>query len=235
MGLKPTHGLVPYTGIAGIDLTYDHVGPLARTVVEVALALDAVAGKDPLDPRQGDVPHEDYVEELERGVAGLRIGLLAEGFGLTGAEPDVDGAVRRTVQRLADVGARVVEISVPEHRTAGAIAWGLFAEAVAAILQANGMGYHWRGVYDPDMAIAFGEGLQARADKLPPQGKLEAMLGTFLRERYHGRFYAKAQILRSGLRDAYDAALRGVDVIAMPTTPMKAQPYRPTCPSSTGS
>ena len=55
VGLKPTHGLVPYTGIAGIDLTYDHVGPLARRVADVALALDAVAGKDPDDPRQGDV------------------------------------------------------------------------------------------------------------------------------------------------------------------------------------
>src|SRR5262249_28717766 len=75
--------------------------------------------------------------------------------------------------------------------------------------------------------VAFGEGLHARADQLPPQGKLEIMLGTYLRERYHGRFYAKAQNLRIGLRAAYDEALREVDIIAMPTTPMKAQPYRP--------
>ena len=226
VGLKPTHGLVPYTGIVGIDLTYDHVGPLARSVAEVALALEAVAGKDPLDPRQEDIRVEPYTRDLERGIAGLRIGLLKEGFDLPGAETDVEQSVREAVSRLQAKGASVIDIGIPQHLTAGAIAWGLFAEAVAAILQANGIGYHWRGIYDPELAIAFGEGLQARADELPPQGKLEAMLGTYLRERYHGRLYAKAQNQRIGLRQAYDEALRGVDLLAMPTTPMTAQPYR---------
>jgi amidase len=227
-GLKPTHGLVPYTGIAGIDLTYDHVGPLARSVADVALALDAVAGKDPDDPRQGVVPPCSTVAALRDDLVGVRIGVVREGFGLDGSEPDVDATVRAAVDRLAALGASVREVSVPMHRQAGPIAWGMFAEAVAAILQSNGVGYHWPGIYDPAMAIAFGSGLQARADRLPPQGKIEAMLGTYLRDRHHGRFYAKAQNLRVALRAAYDAALGEVDVLVMPTTPIKSQPYRAT-------
>ena len=70
VGLKPTHSLVPYTGIVGIDATFDHTGPMARTTAEVAMALEAIAGKDPLDPRQGEVPVQPYTEFLSRGVQG---------------------------------------------------------------------------------------------------------------------------------------------------------------------
>jgi amidase len=227
VGLKPTFGLVPYTGIAGIDHTYDHVGPLARRVADVALALDAVAGKDPFDPRQTDVIAKKYSNSLGKDLTGVRIGFLKEGLGGEGSEPDVEAAVSSALDRMARLGAEVSEVSVPMHKRVGPIAWGLFAEAVAAILQANGMGYHWRGVYDPEMAAAFGQGLQSRANELPPQGKIEAMLGTYLRTHYHGRFYAKAQNLRVHLREAYDTSLRKVDILAMPTTPMKAQPYLP--------
>jgi len=227
VGLKPTYGLLPYTGISGIDLTYDHVGPLARRAADVALALEVVAGKDHLDPRQTDIAVRPYAGSLTEDLRGFRIGLVKEGFGSYGAERDVEATVISAADRMARLGAEVIEVSVPMHHRVGPIAWGLFAEAVAATLQANGIGYHWRGVYDPELAVAFGQGLQRRANELPPQGKLEAMLGTYLRERYHGRFYAKAQNLRLQLRAAYDAALREVDILAMPTTPMKAQPYFP--------
>ena len=161
----------------------------------MASALDAVAGKDPLDPRQREVTVERYSAGVNAGVSGLRIGVVAEGFGVPEAEADVETAVREAVHRLAN-SASIVDLSIPQHAERGGTdSWGLFAEAVAAILQSNGLGYHWRGQYDTETAIAFGEGLQARADRLPPQGKLEALLGTFLRERYHGRFYAKAQNL----------------------------------------
>jgi amidase len=225
VGLKPTYGLVPYTGISGIDLTYDHVGPLARRAADVALALDAVAGKDRLDPRQSGITLRSYSVSLDEDLRGVRIGLVKEGF--DGAESDVAAAATAAAGRMSRLGAEIVEVSVPMHRQAGPIAWGLFAEAVAAILQANGIGYHWRGVYDPDMANAFGQCLRSRANELPPQGKIEVMLGTYLRTRYHGRFYAKAQNLRAALRAAYDTALREIDVLAMPTTPMKAQHYLP--------
>jgi amidase len=227
VGLKPTHSLVPYTGIGGIDQTFDHAGPMARSVADVAQTLEVIAGKDPLDPRQYEVPVQAYTAALGRDLRGVRIGLLQEGFGQEGAEPDVDAAVRAAVDTLRTLGATITEVSVPAHLTAGCIAWGLFAEGMTALLHSNGMGYHWRGAYNPALVDVVGKSLQAQGNDLPPQIKLVSMLGTYLRQHYHGRFYAKAQNLRPGLRASYDAVLQQVDVLAMPTTPMQAHAYRP--------
>jgi amidase len=98
---------------------------------------------------------------------------------------------------------------------------------MTALLHSNGMGYHWRGAYNPALADVVGKSLQAQSHDLPPQIKLVSMLGTYLRQHYHGRFYPKVQNLRPGLRASYDAVLQQVDVLAMPTTPMKAHTYRP--------
>src|SRR5204863_4950821 len=71
VGLKPTHSLVPYTGIVGIDPTFDHAGPMARSVAEVALLLEVIAGQDPLDPRQYEVPVQPYSQTLSRDLRGV--------------------------------------------------------------------------------------------------------------------------------------------------------------------
>ena len=170
---------------------------------------------------------QSYTAALGRDLRGVRIGLLQEGFGQEGAEPDVEAVVRAAIATLGTFGATVTEVSVPAHRTAGCIGWGLFAEGMTALLHSNGMGYHWRGAYNPALADVVGKSLQAQSQDLPPQIKLVSMLGTYLRQHYHGRFYAKAQNLRPGLRASYDAVLQQVDVLAMPTTPMKAHAYRP--------
>ena len=134
----------------------------------------------------------------------------------------MEAAVRAAVDTMGTLGATITEVSVPAHRTAGCMAWGLFAEGMAALLDGNGMGYHRRGAYNAALADVVGQSLQARCHALPPQIKLVSMLGTYLRQHYHGRFYAKAQNLRPGLRAGYDAVLQQVDVLAMPTTPIKA-------------
>src|SRR5262245_24640218 len=81
VGLKPTHGLVPYTGILSLEPTIDHAGPITRSVADNALLLGAIAGPDGLDPRQAGVRTDDYLGALGRGAEGLRIGVLREGFG----------------------------------------------------------------------------------------------------------------------------------------------------------
>src|SRR5947208_996754 len=84
-GLKPTYGLVPYTGIFPIELTLDHTGPMARTVADVALLLEVIAGPDGLDPRQRvDLKGEAYTRALPGDVRGLRLGIVQEGFGWEG-------------------------------------------------------------------------------------------------------------------------------------------------------
>ena len=101
VGLKPTYGLVPYTGMGPMELTFDHAGPMARTAADVALLLEVIAGPDGLDPRQRGVrTGSRYLDALGRGAGGLRIGVVREGFGHPNSEPDVDAACARGRQAL---------------------------------------------------------------------------------------------------------------------------------------
>ena len=94
-GLKGTHGLVPYTGGFPIELTLDHLGPMANSTEDVALLLEAIAGKDGLDPRQYEVKTDQYTKAIGQGIKGLKIGVVKEGFGLEElSEPDVDESGR---------------------------------------------------------------------------------------------------------------------------------------------
>ena len=99
-GMKPTHGLVPYTGVMPIEATIDHTGPMTATVADNALFLEVIAGPDGLDPRQYNVRVDKYTTALGRGVAGLRIGVVTEGFGRPESESDVDQKVREAAERL---------------------------------------------------------------------------------------------------------------------------------------
>ena len=126
-GHKPTHGLVPYTGIFPIELTLDHIGPMAMTVTDCAVMLEAIAGEDGLDPRQSGVVTQSYTQGLEVGADGLRVGVLSEGFEIPEvSEPDVDAAVRAAADALARAGAAVDDVSVPMHRDGLAI-WNAIA------------------------------------------------------------------------------------------------------------
>src|SRR5947207_12235043 len=116
-GLKPTYGLVPYTGVFPIELTLDHTGPIAASTRDVALLLEAIAGDDGLDPRQKDVKVEAYTQALANDTQGLRIGIVTEGFGWPGlSEQDADELVEASAQRFTQLGAQVSKISIPLHR-----------------------------------------------------------------------------------------------------------------------
>src|SRR5215813_8239831 len=193
VGLKPTHSLVPYTGIVGIDATFDHAGPMGRTAADVALVLEVIAGKDPMDPRQSDVPVKPYTQLLTKDLRGLKIGILREGFGTPLSDPEVDSKVRRAIEALRELGAEVEEVSIPAHLEAGGIIWALLGEGMAALMHGNGVGHHWKGLYNESLANAIGKSLQAQAQDLPPQVKFTLLVGTYLNRTYHGRLYAKAQ------------------------------------------
>ena len=222
VGHKPTHGLVPYTGIVGIDNTFDHAGPMTRTVHDAALLLQVIAGKDPLDPRQGNVTVQDYTESLAGGAEGLKIGILSEGFGLPESHSEVDFKVRQAATRLGELGADVEDVSIPWHADANAVVWGLIAEGATGLLQSSGTGRGFEGQYSKGMAHALGVGLRAQGDDLPPTVKLVMLIGSYMTEQYHSEMYAKAQNVRRELRRAYDEALSRYDLLLMPTTPMPA-------------
>lgn len=230
-GLKPTWGLVPYTGVFPIETTLDHVGPMARTVRDVALLLEVVAGRDGLDPRQARVPERlpSYTQALEQGIAGLRIGVVREGFGWPGlSEPDVDECVREAVARLERLGVQVREMSIPMHRDGIHIWNGIAVEgAWSQMVRDEGVGHGWIGYYDTHLVEFYGRSRRVRANDFSHTVKLVTLLGHYMAERYHGRYYARAQNLRRALTAAYDEALRQVDILAMPTTPQKAMRLKP--------
>jgi amidase len=224
-GLKPTYGLVPYTGVFPIELTLDHVGPIARSAADCALLLEVIAGPDGLDPRQSaGVRTEAYTQALTEDAGGLRIGVVREGFAWPGvSEPDVDAMVRDATQHLSRAGAAVSEISIPLHRD-GIHIWNPIAVEGATMLMVsgNGMGTNWKGHYLTALLDFYGRSRRTRGNDLSETVKLVVLLGQYMQDNYHGRYYAKAQNLARLLRAAYDEALRGVDLLLMPTTPMKA-------------
>jgi len=225
-GHKPTHGLVPYTGIFPIELTLDHVGPMARTVADCALMLDAIAGEDGLDPRQVGVRTEAYAQALGTGADGLRVGVLTEGFEIPDAsEPDVDAAVRDAAAVLEGAGAKVQDVSVPMHRDGLAI-WNAIATEGATDLMVRGdaFGTNHKGHYSTDLVDFYGRARRARGGDYSPTVKLTVLLGAYLSERYNHHYYAKAQNLGRRLRAGYAQALERCDVLVMPTTAMKAMP-----------
>lgn len=234
VGLRPSYGLVPYTGVMGSDMTMVSLGPMARDVGTVALALNSLAGPDPLDPRQRgiDPAPADYTAALGRGARGLRIGVLREGFGhlpwehleLPGSEPAVDKAVRSAIGALNEAGAVVAEVSVPEHLEAVHVFHAMYNEGNAEMIHANGVGCGFLGYYNTGLMEAYGRSWREDRDRLSPARKSVLITAHYLREHYHGRPYAIAQNLRGKIRSGYERVLEQFDVLALPTVPFRATP-----------
>jgi amidase len=224
VGLKPTFGLVPYTGIAPLEMTIDACGPMTANVRDNALLLEVIAGPDGIDSRQRGVPAGHYTAALDGGVNGLRIGLLKEGFGHPNSEPDVDMRVRAAAERFAGLGAIVETISLPEHLQ-GFPVWAAIRgdAAYVTLLEMNGAGINHEGLYVTSL-MDKAMGWRSRADDFADTIKIASILSKYTIERYGGRYYGKAQNIRRRLRAAYDRALAAHDLLLLPTTPIKATP-----------
>lgn len=228
-GLKPTYGLVPYTGIFPIELTLDHCGPMANSVADVAALLAVIAGCDGLDPRQVDVRVDDYVGAVQNAEArGMRIGLVKEGFGHPESEAVVDAKVQRAADRFVALGAAVTEVSIPMHLT-GYNIWAtiLLEGSTDLMFRGHGMGTNWQGYYTTSLLEAFARGFNTHPNDLAETGKLNLLMAEYVRKQQYGRYYAKAQNLRPLLREAYNIALREFDVLLMPTVPFRATEIPP--------
>ena len=229
-GMKPTHGLIPYTGAFPVDHTLDHLGPMTSSVHANALLLEAIAGEDGLDPRQRNVRVDRYTDGVGLGVEGLRIGVLAEGFGHPSSHAAVDDSVRSLGKRLAEAGASVVPISVPAHVDLAIAVWAAIAiEGTGELaMRDNGIGAGHADRYVLSM-LAWHAGWKKDANRLSEPLKAGLIAAHYLRAAHSGLYYAKAQNLVPGLRAAYDAAFDQVDLLLMPTIPFTA----PAHPSGT--
>jgi len=225
-GMKPTFGLVPYTGIFSIESTIDHVGPVTNNVTDNALFLEVLAGPDDFDFRQR-IPHHvkfDYTKDLELGVKGLKIGIVKEGFELANSEDVVNQAVRNAAKSFATLGAEVTEISIPEHKTLAVPIWlsialeGFTDQMIKGFSEGSGH----KGLYVTSLIDAYRNGLMTNANQLADSVKVNLFAGEYIQRQYGRHYYAKSQNLNRLLTAAYDKALSQYDVLIMPTLPLRA-------------
>ena len=197
---------------------------MAGTVEDVALLLSVIAGEDGHDPRQINVVKQDYMAALDQGMEGLRIGVLKEGFARPESEAVVDAKVREAVTKLEALGAGAKEISIPMHLDGPHIWNGIGFEGATLMMKAGSQGTTWNGHYLSSLAEYYGRQWRERVDELSKTTKLVMLAGEYILRQQPGVYYAKAQNLGNVLRAKYDEALADVDLIAMPTTAMRAQP-----------
>jgi aspartyl-tRNA(Asn)/glutamyl-tRNA(Gln) amidotransferase subunit A len=196
-GLKPTRGRISLRGVIPLSWTLDHAGPLARTVGDLALALNAMAGHDPLDPASADVPTEDYATAGDGGAKGVSVVIPTNCF-FDEVDPEVDAAVREAARVLASLGASVTEMALPRV--------DLLA-AQRAILLTDAAAYHR-------------EHLRERAADIGADVLTRLRIG----QTVTGMDYAQARRDRDELRREWFAILREHDLILSPTTPIAAPP-----------
>jgi amidase len=223
-GLKPTWGLVPYTGIMPIEIYVDHTGPMTASVADNALLLEVIAGDDGYDSRIKAPKLHPYSQALEGGVKGMKIGVVREGFEQPAAEAAVNEAVRGAARRLADLGANVEDVSIPLHLMGPAIWTPIGTEGLTqTMMWGDGYGLSRGDLYSVAL-MDYHRNWRQRANDMSETTKLFLMLGTYINNLYGPRFYGKAMNISRRLTAAYDQALAQFDLLLMPTTPMKATP-----------
>jgi amidase len=230
-GMKPTWGLVPYTGIMPIEIFVDHTGPMTNSVADNALLLEVIAGDDGYDSRIKAPKVHPYSRMLEETVKDLRIAVVKEGFDRPTSEEAVDKKVHAAANRFAGMRAQVDEVSIPMHLTAPAIWTPIVVDGLTqTLMYGDGFGVSRDDLY-PTSLMDFHRGWRQRANELSETTKLVLLLGTYVREYYGPRYYAKAVNIVRRLRTAYDEVLARYDLLLMPTTKMKATPLpEPTAP-----
>ena len=219
VGLKPTYGTVSRYGLIAFASSLDQIGPLAKTVEDAALMLEAIWGHDTLDATSyaGDYP--DPRAAIDQGVDGLRVGVVKELAG-EGYEPAVSAAVQSMVDQLAEAGAQVIEVSLPTFEMALSAYYLIApAEASSNLARFDGIRYGHRAPGDTAEALMA----RTRAEGFGPEVTRRILLGTYaLSAGYYDAFYGQAQKVRAAIRDDFAAAYREVDVLISPTSPTVA-------------
>ena len=229
VGVKPTRGRVSRHGLVAFASSTDQVGPLARTVRDAALGLQVIAGPDPRDSTCAARPVDDYLAGIERGIAGLRVGVLREieDAGAAGS-PGLPGlprlptaareSWRRSLAALARAGAEIVEVSVPSLPGAIAVYYVVaMCEASANLARFEGVRYGRRAAAAGTLADLY---LRSRSEGFGAEVKRRIMLGTFsLSAGYSEAYYGRARAVLGRLRRELDAAFGEADLLATPTAP----------------
>lgn len=223
VGLKPTWGLVPYTGIVPIETSLDHAGPMARTVEDCAALLEAVAGFD--EHRDGRQPSTGFVcprytQDLKAPLDNIKVGILREGF--DGCEEEVVTAVKTAIVAMKESGAftSFQEVSIPMHSEGGHIWSAIGIQGVGdQMIGGAAAGIATSGAQSWQLSEKLWQGLRSTGPSLSHNVKFINLMAAFVQEQYGPAVYAKGQKMALALRKKYDEALSKVDVLLMPTLP----------------
>ena len=221
VGLKPSYGRVSRYGLVAFASSLDQIGPITQTVEDAALVLQAIAGFDPLDSTCLDVPVPDYLSGLNDGVAGLKLGVPKEYFG-EGIDPGVRKNVEAAISKLADQGAEIVEISLPNTEHAVATYYVIApAEASSNLSRFDGIRYGHRTSNPADILDLY---KKSREEGFGPEVKRRIILGTYvLSSGYYDAYYGRAQKVRTLIRRDFETAFSQVDAIVSPVAPTPAR------------
>ena len=222
VGMKPSHGLVPYTGILSLDAHLDHTGPMTASVADNARLLEVIAGPDGIDTRQQNARVQSYWEATLQPAEGLRVAVVEEGFP-SGMDPGVEKRVRQAAAALEANGVAVQSTSIPEHPSFGSLMVPLLLLGSYELMRNDGFAPH------ANLPVPYGlpEHFRAwhdHADDMPVNVKTLLLSGAVAAAAGGPSHYAKALRLRDATRATYDRALAGFDALLMPTTPGTAPP-----------
>lgn len=225
VGLKPTHGLVPFTGITSGDAIDDHAGPICRSVTEAAQCLDAISGYDGIDDKAlGAASHGSYgfaaaLQSSSGRLDGVKIGLLKEGFNQEIVDPRVRDHVLAAAQRLESLGAIVEDISIPLHLEGPSI-WTI-QQRISGSSGILGRASGRRGLGLTEFEKARLPWADSSFQKLFPSTKNTVINGLYLSDKFPG-LYSKTINIGRQISDAYQRVFENYDAIIMPTTPFVA-------------
>jgi aspartyl-tRNA(Asn)/glutamyl-tRNA(Gln) amidotransferase subunit A len=221
VGVKPTYGRVSRYGLTAFASSLDQIGPLSKTVKDSAILLEALCGHDKMDSSsiEMEVPAFSSTLSEDRSLAGMKIGLPKEYF-VDGMDPEVEQAVRDAVGHCKNLGAEIVDVSLPNSKYAIAVYYIIAtAEASANLARFDGIRYGLR-LDGKDPIELYGK---TRAAGFGSEVKRRIILGTYvLSSGYYDAYYLKAQKVRTLIRNDFTEVFKQCDAILAPVTPTPA-------------
>ena len=217
VGMKPSYGRVSRFGLVAFASSLDQIGPFTKTVRDSALLLNAISGRDPQDSTSLDAPVPDFTSLLGRDLRGVKLGMPREYF-IDGIDPQVDAAVRAAVKKYEELGAEIVEVSLPNTEHAVGVYYIVAtAEASANLARFDGVRYGHRTEGATGLLDQY---CRTREEGFGAEVKRRIILGTYvLSSGYYDAYYLRAQKVRTLIRDDFTRAFEKVDAIICPTSP----------------
>lgn len=218
-GLKVTYGRVSRYGVISMSSSLDTIGPLCKTAEDCAIILEAIAGHDPKDATTPDVPVPHYTKELEGSMKGVRIGLPREYFA-EGLHPDVEASVKDAVEAYKDMGATIVDVSLP-HTKYGVATYYVICPCEVSSNLARYDGVRFGASDTAESLVAYYEAV--RSGGFGTEAKRRIMIGTHaLSAGYYDAYYRQAQRVRTLVKKDFDDVFQNVDLLLAPTAPNEA-------------